>query len=131
MRTHAWQMVNSIDSSMKQEATIYRRCREAMIALGADSGTLTWFQELLKSHMTVDTAAFTQNAHDHCTSNLPWFWSIDIPRDTRSKSWLTKFYHIHWLQAKAVKDQWEEEEALLCAEFQWAINFFKYHVRKW
>ncbi|KAI5989723.1 hypothetical protein EDD15DRAFT_2140209, partial [Pisolithus albus] len=102
----------------------YRRCWEAMIALGADVDTLSWFQELLNSHLTVDTAAFTQNAHSHCSSNLPWFWSIDIPRDTTSKSWLTEFYCIHWLHAKGVKDQWEEEEELLASEFQWAINFF-------
>ncbi|KAI5993014.1 hypothetical protein EDD15DRAFT_2367807 [Pisolithus albus] len=130
-RTRAWQIVNSIDSSVKQHAAIYRRCREAMIALGADVDTLSRFQELLNSHLTVDTAAFTQNAHSHRSSNLPWFWSIDIPRDTTSKSWLTEFYRIHWLRAKAVKDRWEEEEELLASEFQWAINFFKYRARKW
>ncbi|KAI5987303.1 hypothetical protein EDD15DRAFT_2389608 [Pisolithus albus] len=97
-RTRAWQIVNSIDSSVKQHAAIYRRCREAMIALGADVDTLSRFQELLNSHLTVDTAAFTQNAHSHRSSNLPWFWSIDIPRDTTSKSWLTEFYRIHWLR---------------------------------
>ncbi|KAI6102536.1 hypothetical protein EV401DRAFT_1804675, partial [Pisolithus croceorrhizus] len=126
-----WQMVNSIESSVKQHATIYKRCREAMIALGADADTLTWFQELLKCHLSINTAAFTQNAHDHRHSSLPWFWSMDIERDTRSKTWLTEFYRIHWLRAKAIKDWWEEEEALLVAEFQWAINSFKYHARKW
>ncbi|KAI5986726.1 hypothetical protein EDC04DRAFT_2589594 [Pisolithus marmoratus] len=102
-----------------------------MVELGADTDTLTHFQELLKGHLTVDTAAFTQNGHEHWHSNLPWFWSMDIPRDTTSKCWLTEFYQIHWLQAKACKDRWAEEEELLNMEFQWVINFFKYHTRKW
>ncbi|KAI6167873.1 hypothetical protein EDD17DRAFT_1467315, partial [Pisolithus thermaeus] len=38
MRTWAWNMVHSIEGSIKQYSTIYRRCRTAMIALGAKSG---------------------------------------------------------------------------------------------
>ncbi|KAI6000092.1 hypothetical protein EDD15DRAFT_2362665 [Pisolithus albus] len=115
MRTCAWQMVNSIDISVRQQAAIYKRCRE----------------QLQKSHMAVHTAAFSQNAHDHRSSNLPWFWCMDIPRTTSSKNWLTEFYCIHWFRAKAVKDRWEEEEDLLVSEFHWTMNFFKFRVKKW
>ncbi|KAI6120110.1 hypothetical protein EDD16DRAFT_1479211 [Pisolithus croceorrhizus] len=94
-----------------------------MITLGVKPEILEWYQELQKSHLTTSTAAFTQGAHDHQASQLPWFWSIDIPRDTSSKSWLTEFYRIHWLHAKAGKDHWEEEEELLTLEFQWVINY--------
>ncbi|KAI6112603.1 hypothetical protein F5141DRAFT_1063007 [Pisolithus sp. B1] len=111
MRTWAWQMVHSID-------------RTTMIALGAKPEILEQYQELQKSHLTTSTAAFTQGVHDHQASQLPWFWSIDIPRDTSSKSWLTEFYRIHWLHTKAGKDHWEEEEELLTLEFQWVINYF-------
>ncbi|KAI6107892.1 hypothetical protein F5141DRAFT_971760, partial [Pisolithus sp. B1] len=54
--------------------------------------TQAWqmYQVLQKSHLTTSTAAFTQGAHDHHASQLPWFWTIDIPRDTSSKSWLTE-----------------------------------------
>ncbi|KAI6102125.1 hypothetical protein F5141DRAFT_1065637 [Pisolithus sp. B1] len=111
MRTWAWQMVHSIDGT-------------AMIALGAKPEILEQYQELQKSHLTTSTAAFTQGVHDHQASQLPRFWSIDIPRDTSSKSWLTEFYRIHWLCAKTGKDSWEEEEELLTSEFQWVINYF-------
>ncbi|KAI5982383.1 hypothetical protein EDD15DRAFT_2180961 [Pisolithus albus] len=124
-------MVNSIDISVRQQAAIYKRCREAMIALGADTDTLTHFQQLQKSHMAVHTTAFSQNAHDHRSSNLPWFWCMDIARTTSSKNWLTEFYCIHWLRAKAVKDRWEEEEDLLVLEFHWTMNFFKFRAKKW
>ncbi|KAI6120443.1 hypothetical protein EDD16DRAFT_1518803 [Pisolithus croceorrhizus] len=111
--------------ALADKAVIFRGVvRTAMITLGAKPEILKRYQELQKSHLTTSTAAFTQGAHDHRASQLPWFWSIDIPRDTSSKSWLTEFYRIHWLCAKAGKDCWEEEEELLTLEFQWVINYF-------
>ncbi|KAI6002551.1 hypothetical protein EDC04DRAFT_2611815 [Pisolithus marmoratus] len=131
MRTRAWQMIHSIDSSMKQYAVIYNQCRMAMIALGAGSDILDHYQELHKSQLSTSTAAFTQGAHDHCGTQLPWFWTIDIPKDTNSNSWLTEFYRIHWHRTKATKDHWEEEEELLTSEFQWVVNYFQYRAKTW
>ncbi|KIK13806.1 hypothetical protein PISMIDRAFT_118191 [Pisolithus microcarpus 441] len=131
MRTRAWQMIHSIDTSIKQCAAIYRQCRLAMIALGAGSEILDRYQELQKSHLSTSAAAFTQGAHDHRGSQLPWFWTIDIPKDTDSKSWLSEFYHIHWLHAKAAKDHWEEENKLVTSEFQWVVNFFQHRAKRW
>ncbi|KAI6167458.1 hypothetical protein EDD17DRAFT_1504569 [Pisolithus thermaeus] len=76
-------------------AQLYSGELTAMIALGAKPELLAQYQELQKSHLMTSTAAFTQGAHDHQASQLPWFWSIDIPRDTSSKSWLTEFSTIH------------------------------------
>ncbi|KAI6026219.1 hypothetical protein BKA83DRAFT_4585299 [Pisolithus microcarpus] len=131
MRTRAWQMIHSINSSVKQYAVIYRRCQASIIALGAGSDILERYQELQKSHLSTSAAAFTQRAHDHRGSQLPWFWTIDIPKDTNSKSWLSEFYRIHWLHAKAAKDRWQEEEELVTSEFQWVINYFQYRAKRW
>ncbi|KAI6022172.1 hypothetical protein BKA83DRAFT_4054270 [Pisolithus microcarpus] len=131
MRTQAWQMIHSIDTSIKQCAAIYRQCRLAMIVLGAGSEILDRYQELQKSHLSTSAAAFTQGAHDHRGSQLPWFWMIDIPKDTDSKSWLSEFYRIHWLCTKAVKDRWEEENELVTSEFQWVVNFFQHRAKRW
>ncbi|KAI6027874.1 hypothetical protein BKA83DRAFT_4123754 [Pisolithus microcarpus] len=131
MRTRAWQMIHSIDSSIKQCAAIYRRCRVAIFALGAGSDILERYQELEKSHLSATAAAFTQGAHEHRGSQLPWFWTIDIPKDTNSKSWLSEFYRIHWLRAKAAQDRWEEEEELVTSKFQWVTNYFQYRARRW
>ncbi|KAI5980780.1 hypothetical protein EDC04DRAFT_2617987 [Pisolithus marmoratus] len=131
MRTQAWQMIHSIDCSIKQYAMIYRWCQDSMIWLGASWDILDHYQELINSDLATSTVAFTQGAHYHCASQLPWFWTIDIPRDTNSKSWLTEFYHMHWLHAKAGKDRWEEEEELLMSEFQWVTHYFKYHTHCW
>ncbi|KAI6153270.1 hypothetical protein BKA82DRAFT_4011589 [Pisolithus tinctorius] len=77
------------------------------------------------------TVAFSQNAQEHRRTHLPWFWSIDVLQDTESKSWMSEFYRIHWLQAKSVKDRWEEEEELVISEFQWAISFFRFRAKEW
>ncbi|KAI6036182.1 hypothetical protein BKA83DRAFT_4120069 [Pisolithus microcarpus] len=131
MRTWAWHMIHSIDSSIKQWAVIYRRCWVAMLALGAGLDILEHYQELEKSHLSSTMATFTQGAHEHRGSQLPWFWTIDIPKDTNSKSWLSEFYHIHWLCAKAAQDCWEEEEGLVTSKFQWVINYFQYQAKRW
>ncbi|KIN96697.1 hypothetical protein M404DRAFT_33035 [Pisolithus tinctorius Marx 270] len=98
-------------------ATIYNQCRDAMVALGAGADISGHYQELHKEDLAVQTAAFSQNAQEHHGTHLPWFWSIDVPQDTESKSWMSEFYHIHWLQAKSVKDHWEEEEELVISEY--------------
>ncbi|KAI6142381.1 hypothetical protein BKA82DRAFT_3985151 [Pisolithus tinctorius] len=102
-----------------------------MVILGVSAKTLTHYQQLQTSDLTVTTAIINQNAHAHQASNLPWFWSIDIPTDMESITWMSEFYWTHWLQAKAVQDHWLEEEELLTAEFQWTINFFNHQAIQW
>ncbi|KAI6152566.1 hypothetical protein BKA82DRAFT_3972776 [Pisolithus tinctorius] len=102
-----------------------------MVALGVSAKTLTHYQQLETSDLTVTTAAITQNAHVHQVSHLPWFWSIDVLMDTESITWMLEFYRTYWLRAKAVRDQWSEEEQLLMAEFQWTINYFNYRAIQW
>ncbi|KAI6046658.1 hypothetical protein EDC04DRAFT_2597793 [Pisolithus marmoratus] len=124
--------LHGLHLALADKAVIFKSvCWDSMIWLGASRDILDHYQELINSDLATSTVAFTQGAHYHCTSQLPWFWTIDIPRDTNSKSWLTEFYHIHWLCTKAGKDHWEEEEELLMSEFQWVTHYFKYHARCW
>ncbi|KAI6046585.1 hypothetical protein EDC04DRAFT_2546897, partial [Pisolithus marmoratus] len=69
---------------------IYRRCWEAMIALHVDVESLSHYQELKQSHLTINSAVFQQNAHAHHGNQFPWFWSINIPKDTESKNWMSE-----------------------------------------
>ncbi|KIO09152.1 hypothetical protein M404DRAFT_22344 [Pisolithus tinctorius Marx 270] len=131
MKTQAWDMIHTINSAVRKQATIYKQCQAAMVSLGATEETLSRFQEMQKSHLTVSTAAISQNAHDHQGSQLPWFWSIDMPRDTESITWMSEFYRIHWLRAKVVQDCWTEEQELLMAKFQWTLNFFTHQAAQW
>ncbi|KAG2145402.1 uncharacterized protein EDB93DRAFT_1104659 [Suillus bovinus] len=38
-----------------------------------------------------------------------WFWSIKIDMHGPDQSWNEEFYQVHWLRAKALRDQWKEE----------------------
>ncbi|KAI6153826.1 hypothetical protein BKA82DRAFT_4011938 [Pisolithus tinctorius] len=90
MKMWAWDMIHTINGAVRKQAAIYKQCRAAMVSLGATEETLSRFQEMQKSHLTVSTAAISQNAHDHQGSQLPWFWSIDMPRDTESNTWMSE-----------------------------------------
>ncbi|KAI6145838.1 hypothetical protein BKA82DRAFT_68298 [Pisolithus tinctorius] len=94
-----------------------------MVALGTGADILGHYQELHKEDLAVQTAAFSQNAQEHCGTHLPWFWSINVLWDTESKSCMS--------ESKSVKDHWEEEEELVISEFQWAISFFRFQAKEW
>ncbi|KIO07966.1 hypothetical protein M404DRAFT_115357, partial [Pisolithus tinctorius Marx 270] len=64
-KTRAWDMICTINVSVKKQATIYNRCRDAMVALGAGADILGRYQELHKEDLAVQTAAFSQNAQEH------------------------------------------------------------------
>ncbi|KAI6142206.1 hypothetical protein BKA82DRAFT_4361200 [Pisolithus tinctorius] len=117
--------------AVRKQAAIYKQCQKAMVILGASAETLTCYQQLQTSDLTVTTAIINQNAHAHQASNLPWFWSIDVLTDMESITWMSEFYQTHWLRAKAVQDCWLEEEELLMAKFQWTINFFNHQAIQW
>ncbi|KAI6138394.1 hypothetical protein BKA82DRAFT_4366513 [Pisolithus tinctorius] len=103
-KTRAWDMIRAINVSVKKQATIYNRCRDAMVALGAGADILGHYQELHKEDLAVQTAAFSQNAQEHRGTHLPWFWSIDVPWDTESKSWMSEFYS-HSLAASKIRQR--------------------------
>ncbi|KAG1727579.1 uncharacterized protein EDB91DRAFT_1086380 [Suillus paluster] len=42
-----------------------------------------------------------------------------------------KFYHVHWLWAKALRDQWKEELILVELEMDWTCNFFLWKSTQW
>ncbi|KIN94587.1 hypothetical protein M404DRAFT_34874 [Pisolithus tinctorius Marx 270] len=131
MKTRAWDAIHTINRAVRKQAAIYKQCQKAMVALGVSAETLTHYQQLETSDLTVSTATITQNAHAHQVSHLPWFWSVDVPTDMKSITWMSEFYRTHWLRAKAVRDHWLEEEQLLTAEFQWTINYFNYQAVQW
>ncbi|KAI6101880.1 hypothetical protein F5141DRAFT_1065834 [Pisolithus sp. B1] len=106
MKTRAWEMIHAVDNTVKKQATIYWRCQDAIVSLGAGPDILNHFQLLCKDDLTVNTVALQQNDYAH-------------------------FYQIHWLWAKAVWDRWAEEKELLTSKFQWVIGFFRFQMDEW
>ncbi|KIK73179.1 hypothetical protein PAXRUDRAFT_21134 [Paxillus rubicundulus Ve08.2h10] len=56
---------------------------------------------------------------------------MDIPRDAQDSDWMSEFYRVNWLHAKAVQDRWKEEVELIKSEVRWTINFFDSKSREW
>ncbi|KIM63801.1 hypothetical protein SCLCIDRAFT_116566, partial [Scleroderma citrinum Foug A] len=131
MKSHTWRKVADLDTVVKRYATVYQRCRRQMIALGADSSILDWYKPLNQNDLTASTAVADPNARGHRHDSLSWFWTIDIPKDTDKNNWMSEFYQVHWLRAKAKKDRWVEEVELLQLEQGWTQNFFSHQATLW
>ena len=87
--TRAWGKVKAADSSLRKHAAIYRKCRIAMVALGADSDTLGRYKELGAADLRVTTSVLNPNGSGHRNDNLAWFWSMDIPKDMDEDNWMS------------------------------------------
>ncbi|KAF8547808.1 hypothetical protein OG21DRAFT_1479386 [Imleria badia] len=129
--TRAWSKVHVVDTMLGKHAAVYRRCRKAMLKLGADEATLARYQALREEDLKVTSAAMAANARGNRNQGLAWFWSMDVLRDMERDDWMSEFYRVHWLRAKAMRDRWMEEEELLTAEFEWTISFFKHKAAGW
>ncbi|KAG2103721.1 uncharacterized protein F5147DRAFT_654633 [Suillus discolor] len=105
MATRAWAQVHSVD-----------RAR---------------YQILAKEHLKVSTAVADPNTRGQRNDVLPWFWSLDVQRDSDSSEWLNEFYHVHWLRAKALRDRWAEAILLVEHEMEWTCNFFHQKGQEW
>jgi hypothetical protein len=147
-KTRAWDKVHAVNVTLARHVAIYRKCRQAMVHLGADDDRLEIYQPLNKDDLKATTSVLDPNSRGLRYEGLAWFWSLDVPRDTASNDWMSEcepyifhfrlesskvpiVYRVHWLRAKAVRDRWAEEKELLEAEFQWTINFFAARARTW
>ncbi|KAG2130938.1 uncharacterized protein EDB93DRAFT_1094576 [Suillus bovinus] len=94
--------------------------------LGHDQ--LQKYKPLLHKQLKVSTAVGDPNAPGQQNESLAWFWSIEIDMGGPDKSWNEEF---HWLQAKALWDQWKEELILVQFETDWTCNFFLWKATQW
>ncbi|KDQ51515.1 hypothetical protein JAAARDRAFT_140026 [Jaapia argillacea MUCL 33604] len=46
-------------------------------------------------------------------------------------SWLCTVYRVHWLRAKAMRDQWREELVIVLREMDWVQHFFQHKLEEW
>jgi hypothetical protein len=82
--------------------------------------------------------------------DLAWFWTMDIKGDMeesgvigqcecfKHSSFSSQYhpatlavYRIHWLQAKARHDRWQEELSLTEHEMVWISRFFRFKANEW
>ncbi|KIK73459.1 hypothetical protein PAXRUDRAFT_20823 [Paxillus rubicundulus Ve08.2h10] len=89
-----------------------------MVSLEADEVLMERYELLINQDLKVTTAISDPNGSIHRMENLAWFWTMDIPRDAQESDWMSEFYRVNWLRAKAVQDQWKEEVELIKSEWE-------------
>lgn len=88
--TRAWGKVHAADAIVTRHCKMYRTCRTAMVALGADEELLSRYELLRDEDLKVSTAVVMPNSRDHRNASLAWFWTMDIPRDTEMNDWMSE-----------------------------------------
>ncbi|KAN0094398.1 hypothetical protein V8E55_002685 [Tylopilus felleus] len=115
-KTRGWAKVHAVQHVLDKHAL-------AMVWLSADEATLAQYQILWKEQLNVNTGLQYEV--------LPWYFNLDIKSERTSSAWMSEFIQVHWLQAKATKDWWLEEEELLKCEFEWSISCFQHCMKRW
>ena len=149
-KTRGWAKVHAVQHVLDKHALVYRKCWEAMVRLSADKATLAHYQILWKEQLNVNTSAINPNSRGLQYEVLPWYFNLDIKSEQTSSAWMSecRWYtfsslifcqlnctyiviRVHWLQAKAIKNWWLEEEELLKCEFEWSISCFQHCMKRW
>ncbi|THH12732.1 hypothetical protein EW146_g7416 [Bondarzewia mesenterica] len=104
---------------------------QAMVRLRADVDVLGVYKELKKDHLNASTAIMELSLPGTKKKGLSWIWNMDVLQDTRDNRWMEEFYRVHWLRAKALRDQWQEQTKLLEAEMDWTVICFHNKCDVW
>ena len=149
-KTRAWGEVNAAEASVRQQARIYSRAREAMVALGASPELLSRYQVLRKEHLQARTSVIDPAVVRHRNENLSWFWKLDAQGDMENDLWMqecmsattlfylsciltqnVKVYRVHWFRSRARLARWSEELTLIPHEMGWTVQFFRHQAKVW
>lgn len=87
-RTRAYSSVRSLDIAVSHHADVYQACRQSMVALGANRGTLNKYKELEREHLRADTAVINPNERGHRNDRMAWIWAMHDPATQESPDWL-------------------------------------------
>ena len=145
-KTRAWDNVHSIEDAVKLHAAIYRKCRSAMISLGAGPDLVKTYKELKLEDLTSQTALIDPSLPGQRNKTLPWFWTIDVPEDAKANDWMSECKFSSVLNDKlmilivmlkfsgfngCVPRCFKEEVKLLEAEMGWTVNCFHNQSLNW
>lgn len=82
VKTRAYTLVQSIDTTLRYHAQLYRRARIAAEALGASSELLTKFQSLEPEDLKTSTTFLNSKVSGMKHKHLSWFWYMDVEGDS-------------------------------------------------
>ena len=88
LKTRAWTEVHAVESTVQHHARVYNRARKSMQNLGADASLLDRYKVLERQDLKIDTAVIAPDVHGQRNKSLPWFWSMDVRRDSDVGAWM-------------------------------------------
>jgi hypothetical protein len=99
-KLRSWDQVLMVDVNVRHHARLYQRSREALIRLGATEADLERYQILRKEHLNVTTARIDPSLRGQRDSSLPWFWTMDIKKDTDTTNGMAEceYSKLHYLK---------------------------------
>jgi hypothetical protein len=88
LKTRAWAEVHSVESAVQHHSRVYMRARQAIVALGADAFMLDRYKVLRYQDLSVKTSVIASDVRGQRNKSLPWFWTMDVRRDTNVGEWM-------------------------------------------
>jgi len=88
LKTRAWAEVHAVESTVQHHARVYMRARQAIVDLGAETEVLDRYKILRREDLSIKTSAISPNLCGQRNKSLPWFWTMDVRRDTDVELWM-------------------------------------------
>jgi hypothetical protein len=88
LKTRAWAEVHAVESTVQHHARVYIRARQAMVDLGASANLLDRYKVLTRQDLCVKTSVIAPHVRGQRNKSLPWFWTMDVRRDTDVGEWI-------------------------------------------
>ena len=88
LKTRAWGEVHAVESTVQHHARVYSHARRSIVDLGAEASLLDRYKILQRQDLRIDTAVIAPSVRGQRNESLPWFWSMDVRRDTDTGAWM-------------------------------------------
>jgi len=88
LKTRAWAEVHAVESTVQHHARVYIRGRKAIVDLGAGTDLLDRYKVLRRQDLSVKTSVIAPHVRGQRNKSLPWFWTMDVRRDTDVGEWM-------------------------------------------
>lgn len=80
-KTRAYMLMQSMDSTLRYHAQLYRRARVALEVLKAPQEVMARFKDLLPVDLKTNTTFLNTSVRGVKHANLAWFWYLDMEGD--------------------------------------------------
>ena len=145
-KTRAWADVKAVTVKVGKHVRAYRRARNALERLGADSATMECYQMLRREDLRLSGDITEENRLGQQSDALPWFWRLDGKDAEEQSDWMQEckcyalwksvlltflVYRVNWLRAQAPSERATEELLMVKHEMRWSVNWFQKQQTTW